>query len=86
MRKKFLLIGLCLVFLAGCGATMRQTATTKNFKDYAYEIKTVTSPDGTKTVTEKFVPRPTLTGTMFNNLIKSMLPLAEDVAGTMTGK
>lgn len=71
-----------LLLLFGCAPTIKETADTKNFSDYAV-TETITYDQNGKihSVKRSYVPKPSFSSKVVENIIKSMLPLTDEVTG-----
>jgi hypothetical protein len=70
------------LFLSSCAATANETATTKSLRDYAVSETIIYDPDGKiHSVKRSYVPKPSFSSKVVENIIKSMLPLTDEVVG-----
>jgi hypothetical protein len=73
---------LLFLLLSGCAATAKETTDTKNFSDYAVTETITYDQDGKlHSVKRSYVPKPSFSSKVVENIIKSMLPLTDEVTG-----
>jgi hypothetical protein len=72
------------LLLSGCAATAKETATTKTLSDYAVTETITYDQDGKiHSVKRSYVPKPSFSSKVVENIIKSMLPLTDEAAGVI---
>jgi hypothetical protein len=69
--------------VSGCAPTIKETADTKNFNDYAVSETIIYDQEGKiHSVKRSYLPKPSFSSKVVENIIKSMIPLTDEVLGT----